>query len=51
MALAIASPTGTYTRELHRGTNDRNANMVAFAKEGLELLKDVIEGDNVGAML
>ena len=46
MALAVATDKGTATKEVETGLGgDREANMVAFAAEGLRLLKDVIKGD------
>ena len=45
VALAVSSPSGTYTREVETGlAGDREGNMVAFAVAGLELLKEVVEG-------
>jgi len=46
VALAVATEKGTYTRELSTGLGtDREANMIQFAVEALNLLKDVIKGD------
>ena len=46
MALAVATDKGTATREVDTGLGgDREANMVAFAAEGLRLLRDIIKGD------
>ncbi|TVY80378.1 putative competence-damage inducible protein [Lachnellula suecica] len=46
VALAVATESGTYTKELTTGLGgDREANMVQFAVEGLVLLRDVIKGD------
>lgn len=46
MALAVATESGVYQRELSTGLGgDREGNMVAFAVEGLALLRDVIKGD------
>jgi hypothetical protein len=46
IALAVATETGTYKRELNTGLGpDREANMIAFAVESLKLLRDVIKGD------
>ncbi|KAL2811759.1 hypothetical protein BJX63DRAFT_433109 [Aspergillus granulosus] len=42
VALAVAGPAGTQTRESNTQSAERAQNMVAFAKEGLELLKEVI---------
>jgi len=46
VALAVATESGTYKRELSTGLGgDREGNMIAFAVEGLTLLRDVIKGD------
>lgn len=46
VALAVASPKGTFTRELDTGLGgDREKNMVAFATAALTLLKDVLIGE------
>lgn len=46
MALAVSTEKGTSTKESETGLGgDREGNMVAFAVEGLKLLKDVIKGD------
>ncbi|TVY37869.1 hypothetical protein LOCC1_G007396 [Lachnellula occidentalis] len=46
VALAVATESGTYKRELSTGHGgDREANMIQFAVEGLVLLRDVIKGD------
>ncbi|TVY87215.1 CinA-like protein [Lachnellula willkommii] len=46
VALAVATESGTYTKELSTGHGgDREANMIQFAVEGLGLLRDVIKGD------
>jgi len=45
VALAIATEKGTYTREIETGTAVREENMIAFAREGLVLLWDVMKGD------
>lgn len=46
VALAVATESGTYKRELSTGLGgDRQANMVAFAVEALTLLRDVIKGE------
>jgi len=46
VALAVATESGTYKRELSTGLGgDREANMIQFAVEGLVLLRDVIRGD------
>ena len=43
VALAVASPRKTYTREVETGLGgDREGNMVAFGKAALEFLRDVI---------
>jgi hypothetical protein len=42
----VAAEKGTSTKELETGLGgDREGNMVAFAVEGLKLLRDVIKGD------
>jgi hypothetical protein len=46
VALAVATESGVYKRELSTGLGgDREGNMIAFAVEGLALLRDVIKGD------
>jgi hypothetical protein len=46
VALAVASPVGTYTREVDTGYGgDREKNMVGFAAAALTLLLDVLKGD------
>lgn len=46
VALAVATESGTYKRELSTGLGgDREGNMIAFAAEALKLLRDVIKGD------
>ncbi|KAF2115543.1 competence/damage-inducible protein-like protein cinA [Lophiotrema nucula] len=46
VALAVSSEKGTTTREVDTGKGtDREANMVAFAVEGLKLVRDVIKGE------
>jgi len=45
VALAVASQDGVVTREVETGTDDREANMVAFAEAGLKLLRDVLKGE------
>ncbi|MCJ1236224.1 hypothetical protein MMC14_004202 [Varicellaria rhodocarpa] len=46
VALAVATEQGTYTREAETGLGgDRQKNMVAFALEGLKLLRDVLKGE------
>ncbi|KAK8135722.1 hypothetical protein PG984_003662 [Apiospora sp. TS-2023a] len=46
VALAVECDKGCFTREVETGLgNDREANMVRFAVEGLKFLKDVIQGD------
>lgn len=45
MALAVAAPDGTQTRELNTGLGDnREANMVEFSVAALMLLRDVLKG-------
>ncbi|EDU44711.1 CinA protein competence- and mitomycin-induced [Pyrenophora tritici-repentis] len=51
VALAVARSGGaTVTREVETGSSEREANMVAFALEGLRLLRDVIKGEEVGKL-
>ncbi len=46
VALAVATENGTSTKETETGlAGDRERNMVAFAVEGLKLLRDVIKGN------
>ncbi|OBT51353.1 hypothetical protein VE04_08237 [Pseudogymnoascus sp. 24MN13] len=45
VALAVATPEGTFTREVDTGSADRAENMVNFAVEALKLLIDVIKGE------
>jgi PncC family amidohydrolase len=46
VALAVDCERGTFTREIKTGLGeDRIANMVQFAVEGLTLLRDVISGE------
>ena len=46
VALAVATEKETSTKEAETGLGgDREANMVAFAIEGLRLLRDVIKGN------
>ncbi|KAK3174797.1 hypothetical protein OEA41_002043 [Lepraria neglecta] len=46
VALAVATEKGTSTKEAETGLGgDREGNMVAFAVEGLKLLRDVVKGD------
>ena len=45
MALAVATPSGTVTREVETGSAERANNMVLFAGEGLRLLRDVLVGE------
>lgn len=46
VALAVATEKGTTTREADTGLGgDRKENMVAFAIEGLKLLRDVIQAN------
>ncbi|KAJ5927072.1 competence/damage-inducible protein CinA [Penicillium verrucosum] len=42
VAVAVSTAQGNYTREIETGSNDRSENMVAFAREALKLLRDVI---------
>jgi hypothetical protein len=42
----VATEKGTFTKELETGLGgDREGNMVAFAKEALGLMKDVLKGE------
>lgn len=46
VALAVATEKETSTKEVETGLGgDREGNMVAFALEGLKLLRDVIKGN------
>ena len=46
VALAVATERETFTKEAETGLGgDREENMVAFAVEGLKLLRDVIKGN------
>ncbi|PYI09111.1 competence/damage-inducible protein CinA [Aspergillus sclerotiicarbonarius CBS 121057] len=45
VALAVATPSGTVTREVETGSAERANNMVLFAGEGLRLLRDVLVGE------
>lgn len=42
--MAVATGHGTYTREINTGRSERAENMVAFTREGLQLMKDVLLG-------
>lgn len=42
VALAVATAQGSVTREFETGSNNRAENMVAFAREALKLLRDVL---------
>jgi len=45
VALAVAREGGdTVTREAETGSSEREANMVAFAVQGLKLVRDVLQG-------
>jgi hypothetical protein len=44
VAVAVSTAHGTYTREVKTGSDNREKNMVAFAEEGLKLLRDVLVG-------
>lgn len=47
MALAVATSTGTKKTELDTGKGpDREQNMLAFAVEAFELLKETISGQS-----
>ena len=43
VALAVASVAGVRVKEVETGVGDREKNMVAFATEALQLLKEVIQ--------
>lgn len=45
VALAVATPEGTFTREVETGSKDRTENMILFAEAALKLLLDVIKGE------
>ena len=46
VALAVATEKGMITKEVETGLGgDREGNMVAFAKEALELVRDVLKGE------
>lgn len=45
VALAVATPEGTFTREVETGSGDRNENMILFAEAALKLLIDVVKGE------
>ena len=46
VALAVSTEKKTSTKEVETGLGgDREANMVAFAVEGLKLLRDMIKSD------
>ena len=46
VALAVVTEKGAVTREVETGLGgNREGNMLAFAAEGLKLLKDVIQGE------
>ncbi|KAL4745495.1 hypothetical protein BDW72DRAFT_186595 [Aspergillus terricola var. indicus] len=42
VAVAVSTANGNQTREVETGSSDRAQNMVAFARESLQLLKEVI---------
>lgn len=44
VALAVSSANGTYRCDKDTGKKQRDENMLAFAKEGLSFLKEVLEG-------
>ncbi|KAH8635397.1 hypothetical protein IG631_10798 [Alternaria alternata] len=51
VALAVARETGeTVTKEVETGSSEREGNMVAFAVEGLKLLRDVLQGGSEGKL-
>ena len=45
VALAVVSRDRVATREVSTGSNDRAANMVAFAEAGLIFLKEILKGE------
>ena len=46
VALAVASEGGTFTKEIDTKLGgERERNMVAFAQEALQLMKEVLRGD------
>ncbi|KAK4498069.1 hypothetical protein PRZ48_010725 [Zasmidium cellare] len=52
VALAVDCEEGCFVRELNTGLGgERVGNMVAFAVEGLRLLRDVLKGEAEGAKL
>ncbi|CAN9187654.1 unnamed protein product [Alternaria alternata] len=51
VAFAVARETGeTVTKEVETGSSEREGNMVAFAVEGLKLLRDVLQGGSEGKL-
>ncbi|KAI9367736.1 hypothetical protein BJX61DRAFT_527097 [Aspergillus egyptiacus] len=48
VALAVASPGGSFTREVETGSSDRGENMVLFAAEALKLLREVVSKGGAG---
>ncbi|KAL4982238.1 hypothetical protein BDW68DRAFT_182738 [Aspergillus falconensis] len=42
VAVAVSTAAGNQTREVETGSSERAENMVAFARETLQLLKDVL---------
>ena len=51
VALAVAREAGeTVTKEVETGSSEREGNMVAFAVEGLKLLRDVLQGGSEGKL-
>lgn len=44
VALAVAGPEATVTREWNSGHGKRDENMIEFAREALTLLRDVVTG-------
>ena len=46
VALAVSRLDGTISKEMETGLgNDREKNMLAFAEEGLRLLKEIVQDD------
>jgi hypothetical protein len=51
VALAVAREGGeTVTKEVETGSSEREGNMVAFAVEGLKLVRDVLQRGNEGKL-
>ena len=51
MALAVAREGGeTVTKEVETGSSEREGNMVAFAVEGLKLVRDILQAGSEGKL-